>query len=168
MWSPHKHKKILYCIHKTKQDYEHTSYPAHLKLTVKNKVHASAEQLIPHGQCVVAYRSGLFGVQTLTTLHACASSMMDGGAANFGAVQYPGRYSNFTLDDKLLNLMDKLNYAVALIVHPCHPKGKTLCWTGHLKLNNAPAPAGNLRFKSQILRSGRMWSQNIEMYHLWI
>jgi len=123
-----------------KQDYEHTSYPTHLKLTVKNKVYASAEQLIPHGQWVGTYRSGLFGVQTLPTLHACASSMMDGGAANFGAVQYQGRYSNFTLDDKLLNLMDKMNYGVPLIVHPCHPKGKALCRTGHLKLNSAPAP----------------------------
>jgi hypothetical protein len=50
--------------------------------------------------------------------------MMDGGAANFGAEQYPIRYSNFTLDDKLLNLMDKIHYAVILIVHTFQPKGK--------------------------------------------
>jgi len=55
----------------------------------------------PHSQCVVMYQTGLFSVQTQTSLHACASSTMDGGAANFGAAQYPGRYSNFMLDDKL-------------------------------------------------------------------
>ena len=27
--------------------------------------------------------------------------MMDGAGENFGAAQYPGRYSNFTLEDKL-------------------------------------------------------------------
>jgi hypothetical protein len=37
---------------------------------------------------------------------------MDGGADNFGAAQYQGRYSNFTLDDKLFNLMYKTNNAV--------------------------------------------------------
>ena len=104
-------------------------------------------------------------MQTLTTLHACASSMMDGGEDNFEAAQYPGRYSNFMLDDILLNLMDKMNYCVPLIVHPCHLKGKTLCRTGHLKLNSAPAPAETGDLKGLALRSGRMWSQNIVMHH---
>jgi len=45
--SPHKHKTMLYCIHTNKKHYKHTSYPTHLKLTVKNKDHAYAEQLIP-------------------------------------------------------------------------------------------------------------------------
>jgi len=49
---------------------------------------------------------------TLTILHTGASYMMDGGAANFGATRYPGRYSNCTLDDKLFNLMWELNNAV--------------------------------------------------------
>jgi len=40
---------------------------------------------------------------TLTILHAGASSIMVGGAAIFGNAQYPGRYWNFTLDDKLFN-----------------------------------------------------------------
>jgi hypothetical protein len=68
----------------------------------------------------------------MTTLHACASSMMDGGAANFGAAQYPGKYSNLTLDDKFFNLMYKMNNAVPLILHPFHPKCKMLCCIGHL------------------------------------
>jgi len=91
--------------------------------------------------------------------------MLDGGAANFAAAQYPGRYSNFMLDDKLLNLMDKMNYGVPLIVNPCHPKGKTLCRTGHLKLNSAPAPGENWELKGLSVRSGRMRSQNIVMHH---
>jgi len=91
--------------------------------------------------------------------------MMDGGAGNFVAAQYTGRYSNFMLDDKLLELMDKINYCVPLIVHPCHLKGKTLCRTGHLKLNSAPAPAETGDLKGLALRSGRMWSQNIVMHH---
>jgi hypothetical protein len=56
---------------------------------------------------------------------------MDGGAANFGAVQYPRRYSKSTLDDKLFNLMGEMNNAVPIILHPFHPKGKTLCRIGH-------------------------------------
>jgi len=57
---------------------------------------------------------------------------MDEGKTNFGAVQYPGMYSKSTLDDKLFNLMCKMNNAVPLILHPFHPKGKMLCCTGHL------------------------------------
>jgi hypothetical protein len=57
-------KRGLYSIHKNKKDYEHTSYPTHLKLTVQNKDHAFAEQLIPHSQCIVTYRLVLFTVQT--------------------------------------------------------------------------------------------------------
>jgi hypothetical protein len=45
------------------------------------------------------------------------------------------------LDDKLLNLKGKMNYAAPLIVHPCHPKGKTLCRIGRLELKCAPAEA---------------------------
>jgi hypothetical protein len=58
--------------------------------------------------------------------------MMDGGAGNFGAVQYPDRYSNFTLEDKLLNFMCEMNNAVPLILHPFHPKSKMLCRIGRL------------------------------------
>jgi hypothetical protein len=58
--------------------------------------------------------------------------MMDGGAANFGAAQYPGRYSISNLDDKLLNLICEMNNAVPLILHPFHPKDKMLCHIGHL------------------------------------
>jgi hypothetical protein len=53
-------------------------------------------------------------------------------SSQFGAAQYPGRYSNFTLDDKLLNIMDEMNNAVPIILQPFHPKGKMLCCTGHL------------------------------------
>jgi hypothetical protein len=60
--------------------------------------------------------------------------MMDGGAENFGAVQYPGRYLDFTLDGKLLNFMCEMNNAVPLILHPFHPKGKMLCCIGHMNL----------------------------------
>ena len=50
--------------------------------------------------------------------------MMDKGKANFGAVQYPGRHSDFTLDDKLFNLMCEMNNAVPLILHHHHvPEG---------------------------------------------
>jgi hypothetical protein len=69
---------------------------------------------------------------TLKILHVGAYSMMDGGAANFGAAQYRGRYSKSTLDDKLFNLMCKMNNAVPLILHPFHPKAKILCHIGHL------------------------------------
>ena len=64
--------------------------------------------------------------------NACAPSVMDKGKANFRAAQYPGRYSDFTLDDKLINLMCKINNAVPLILHPFHEKDKMLCCTGHL------------------------------------
>ena len=58
-------KQQLHCIHKNKKHYKHTSYPTHLKLTVKNKNHAHNEQLIPHGQCVGSvYQLVLFTVQT--------------------------------------------------------------------------------------------------------
>ena len=90
----HKHKTRLYCIHKNKKHYEHTSYPAHLKLTVKNKDHAYAAQLIPHSQCVVVYTSWYFSVFKLTD-NACAPSMMDDRSANFGAAQYTVKYLNF-------------------------------------------------------------------------
>jgi hypothetical protein len=40
---------------------------------------------------------------------------MDDGSANFGAARYAVKYSNFTLDDKLLKLMGKMNNAVLLI-----------------------------------------------------
>jgi hypothetical protein len=58
--------------------------------------------------------------------------MMYGGAANFGAAQYQGRYSKFTLDERLFNLMCKMNNAVPFILHPFHPKHKMLCCGGHL------------------------------------
>jgi len=58
--------------------------------------------------------------------------MMDGGAANFGAAQCPLKYSNFTLDDKLFNIVCEMNNAVQLTLHPFHPKGKMLCCTAHL------------------------------------
>jgi len=86
----------------------------HLKLTVKNNDHAYAEQLIPHGQRVVTYKSVIFSVQSLT-LHVSASIMMDGGADNFGTAHYPVKYSKFTLVDKFLNLMGEMNNPVRLI-----------------------------------------------------
>jgi hypothetical protein len=57
---------------------------------------------------------------------------MDDRSANFGAAQYTIKYSNFTLDDKLLKLMGKMNNAVRLILNPFHLKGKMLCHIGHL------------------------------------
>jgi hypothetical protein len=48
----------------------------------------------------------IFSVLKLTD-NACAPSMMDDRTANFGAAQYTVKYSNFTLDDKLLNLVAK-------------------------------------------------------------
>jgi hypothetical protein len=39
--------------------------------------------------------------------------------------------SNFTSDDKLLNLMGKMNNAVRLILNHFHPKHKLLCHIGH-------------------------------------
>jgi hypothetical protein len=58
--------------------------------------------------------------------------MMDDRTANFGAAQYTAKYSNFTLDDKLLNLMGEMKNAVPLILHPFHLKDKMLCCIGHL------------------------------------
>jgi hypothetical protein len=84
--------------------------------------------------------------------------MMDDRTANFGAAQYTVKYSNFTLDDKLLNLMGKMNNTVHLIINPFHLKGKTLHPIGHLKLNSAPAAAETWDLKVQILKSGRMCS----------
>ena len=65
--------------------------------------------------------------------------MLDGGAANFGAAQYPGRYSKSTLGDKQFNSMCEMNNAVPFILHPFHPKGKMLCWA--FELNSATAAA---------------------------
>jgi hypothetical protein len=64
--------------------------------------------------------------------NACAPSMMDDRTAYSGAAQYTVKYSNFTLDDKLLDLMGKMNNAVHLILNPFHLKGKMLCHIGHL------------------------------------
>ena len=47
--------KVYNVFIKTK-DYQHTSYPAHLKLTVKNTDHAYAAKLIPYSQCVVTFQ----------------------------------------------------------------------------------------------------------------
>ena len=49
---------------------------------------------------------------------------------NFGAAQYTVKYSNFTLDDKLLNLMGEMKNA--LILNPFHLKHKMLCCIGYL------------------------------------
>jgi hypothetical protein len=127
----HNTKQTLYCIYKNKKHYKHTSYPTHLKLTVKNKDHAVAEQLIPHGQCGVVY-TGWYCSVFKPTDNACAPSVMDDRSANFGAAQYAVKYSNFTLNDKILNLMGKTNNAVPLILNPFHLKGKMLCHIGHL------------------------------------
>jgi hypothetical protein len=62
--------------------------------------------------------------------NACASSVMDDRSANFGAAQYAVKYS-FTLDDKLLKLMGKINNYGPLILNPFHLKGKMLCHIGH-------------------------------------
>jgi hypothetical protein len=66
------------------------------------------------------------------TDNACAPSVMDDRSANFGAAQYAIKYSNFTLDDKLLKPMGKMNNAVPLILNAFHVKGKMLCHIGHL------------------------------------
>ena len=82
---PHVNKtRRFYCIHKCKNNKEHTTYPTHLKLTDKNKDHVYAEQLMPHGQCVVILPFSNFQCSNiLTALHACASSMMDNTVDNF-------------------------------------------------------------------------------------
>jgi hypothetical protein len=66
------------------------------------------------------------------TDNACALSMMVDRTANFGAAQYTVKYSNFTLDDKLLKFMGKMNNAVSLLLNPFHLKCKMLCCIGHL------------------------------------
>ena len=43
------------------------------------------------------------------------ASVMDERTPNFGGEQYTVKYRNFTLDDKLLNLMGEINNAVPLI-----------------------------------------------------
>ena len=129
--SPHKHKTRLYCIHKNKKHYQHTSYPTHLKLTVNNKDHCICWTAHPpQSMCCSVYQL-VFFVFKLTD-NACAPSMMDDRSANFGAAQYTVKYLNFTLDDKLLNWMGKMNKAVPLILNPLHLKGKMLCCMRHL------------------------------------
>jgi hypothetical protein len=63
---------------------------------------------------------------------ACAPSMTDDRTANFGAAQYTVKYAKFTLDDKLLNLMVKMNNSVTLILKTFNLKGKMLCCIGYL------------------------------------
>ena len=65
------------------------------------------------------------------TDNACAPRMVDDRSANFGAAHYTVKYPNFTLDEKLLNLMGKMNNAVPLILNPFHLKDKMLCHIGH-------------------------------------
>ena len=66
------------------------------------------------------------------TDNACAPSMMDDRTANFGAAQYTVKYWNFTLDDKLLNLMGKIKNTVPVILNTFHLKHKMLWCIGHL------------------------------------
>ena len=75
----------------------------------------------PYSQCVVTYQLVLSVFKH--TDNACAPSMMDDRTA---------KYSNFTLDDNLLNLMGEMKNAVPLILNPFHLKGKMLCCIGHL------------------------------------
>ena len=66
------------------------------------------------------------------TDNARAPSMMVDRTANFGAAQYTVKYWNFTLDDKLLNVMGKIKNTVPLISNTFHLKHKMLCCIGHL------------------------------------
>jgi hypothetical protein len=91
--------------------------------------------------------------------------MMDDRSANFGAAQYTvKKYSNFTLDDNLLNLMGKMNNAVHLI--SSERQNAVPHWA--FEFNSVPAVKETWGLKGQILRSGRMWSRIILMHHLWI
>ena len=85
----------------------------------------------PMVSVLVVYTSWYFSLFRLTD-NACAPSMMDDRTANFAAAQYAVKYSNFTLDDKLLNWMGEMNNAVRLILNSFHLKHKMLCHIGHL------------------------------------
>jgi hypothetical protein len=58
--------------------------------------------------------------------------MMGEGVASCGDAQYRVKYSNFTMDDELLNLMDEMDNAVPLTVDLLHLKVKVLSCSGHL------------------------------------
>jgi len=118
---PHVNKtRRFYCIHKCKNYKEHTTYPTHLKLTDKNKEHAYAEQLMPHGQCVVILPFSNFQYSNiLTAVYVCASSIQTFWQHYmfvhlvWWIIQqtilelHSVKYSNFTLDDKLFNISNE-------------------------------------------------------------
>ena len=122
-------KQRFYCIHKYKKN---TTYPTHLKLTVQIRTMLTLNSLSPQSMCCNVPVRNFQCSNSLKIRHTGAPSMMDGGATNFRAAQYPGTYSKSTLDDKLFNLMCEMNNDVPFILHPFHPKGKMLCCTEHL------------------------------------
>ena len=85
--------------------------------------------------------------------------MMEDRVDNVGAAQNLLKYSNFTLDDKFLNLIGKMNNAVRLILHPFHPKGKMLCWG--FELNSAPGAVETWGFKRPYLK---IWKNMVMEY----
>jgi hypothetical protein len=75
------------------------------------------------------------------TANACAPIMMDDRTASFGDMQYTVKYSNFTLDDRLLNLMGEMNNAFPFNFKPfsSERENATLHWA--FELNSAAATA---------------------------
>ena len=83
---------------------------------------------------------------------------MDDRTANFEAVQYAVKYSNFNLNDKLLNLLGKMNNAVQLILNPFPVKGKMLC---RIWIEQCSSCSWNLGFKKPDLK---IWKNVIMDY----
>ena len=146
-------KQRFYCIHKYKKN---TTYPTHLKLTVKIRTILRLNNLSPRSMCCNVPVRNFHCSNTLKIRHAGATSMMDSGAANFRTVHYPGTYSKSTLDDKLFNLMGEMNNAVPLTLHPFHPKRQNVLLYWAFGLKSATAAAETWGLKGQILRRGRM------------
>jgi len=80
IWSPHKHKTTLYCIHTNKKHYEHTSYPTHLKLTVKIRIMHMLNRWSPTVNML--WRTNWYFSVFKLNDNACTPSMMDDATAN--------------------------------------------------------------------------------------
>ena len=72
-------------------------------------------------------------------------------SASVVSSNYPLKYSNFTLDDELFNLMREMNNSVPLILHPFHPKVKCCAALG-IWIEQCSSCSRNLGFKRPDLK----------------
>jgi len=91
-----------------------------------------------------------------SNLHFNCSKNMSAGlpllfSASVVSSNYPLKYSNFTLDDELFNLMREMNNSVPLILHPFHPKVKCCAALG-IWIEQCSSCSRNLGFKRPDLK----------------